>query len=363
MTVVARPLSIFFSRSIPLIAALALLAATAPASAQTTIHLTTTTQGYCDAVTDVNGVTLASGSTALQASGVTLTGPGCGGGTPPPTSNNQLALTATPSAPAAGDWFDVSWQVINASTCVGTVTGGTAANVSGWAEVNTPASPRRVTISAAGMYALTLTCSNAGNPTNLVSPSLPLTVGTASTCTVPGLSRLMTSDISYGYAPAVRTGVDVTEWSGIWGHWSATDATQPWPGFAVAGTVTTIRQFGRHNFVAAHFNTGTNGGTVRGNYVFPSNFPGPNIDMSVSTTCGDFNPNGANPACLATNIVSADSFFLYWNFSGGSPNFECQMQPNTDYYTNIRLTDPNSAMECAVGNPICPITTSMQANH
>lgn len=340
-----------------LIAGLILIAAAAPANAQTTIRMTTTQGLPCVAVTDANGLTLIPGGTDLQATGVTLTGAGCGTqGAPPPTSPDGLTLTATPATPGAGVAFSVSWQVSNASTCVGTVTSGTAANVAGWTEVSTATSPRSVTISAAGTYGLKLTCSNAGNPTNLVSPTLPLSVGDGSACTSPGLTRLVTSDISYGAYPfPVRPAVDVREWDNLWAHFTATDGAAPWPGRSGSGP--NITQFGRHDFVAAHFRTPA-ASTAIGFFSYPESFPGPNIDMKISTACGDFTPNTANPACLATNVFSSGVSFLYWNFTGGSPNFKCQLQTNTDYYVNMKMTDPNSPVECATGSPICPIEVS-----
>jgi hypothetical protein len=349
----------FVSRPLPLMAGIVLVAAASPASAQTTIRMTTVAGQSCVAVTDANGLTLVPGSTDLQATGVTLTGPGCGGATPPPTSPNGLQLAASPASPTAGQGFQVSWTVSNATSCVGTVTSGSAANVAGWTQTTSPASPRAVTIAVAGNYTLQLSCTN-GTSAPLESPPLPLVVqaggGGDQSCPGPdGLTRLTTSDISYGLYPQVRAGVDVREWNNIWGHYTSTDAVHPWPG--ISGAEPMIRNFGRTNFVAAHFNTGATGVGV-GNYLFNVNLPGPNIDMSISTTCGDFSANAANPACSVTNIVSADTSTLYWNFTGGSPNFKCQLAPNTDYYLNIKLTDPNSTMECARGNPTCPIATT-----
>lgn len=349
----ATRLFAFCARSVALTGALVLLAAYAPANAQTIIRMTTTQGQPCVAVTDVDGLTLVPGSTDLQASGVTLTGAGCGGGSgaSPPTSPNGLALAVIPATPTAGVAFSVSWQVSNASTCTGTVTGGTAANVAGWAQVDTPTSPRSVTISAAGTYALTLTCSNLGNPTNLVSPAVQVAVGDGSACSAPGLTRIAASDIFYGaYAAQVRTAVDVHEWSNIWGHYNGTDAVYPWPG--ISGSGPTLRQFQRTNFLAAHFRTGATT-TAYGNFWYPLNLPGPSIDMKIGTTCGDFSPDAANPACLVTNVASADNSLVRW----GSAGNRCQLLPNTDYYVNVKFTNPNSTVECAATTTTCPLST------
>src|SRR4051812_44172925 len=50
------------------------------ASAQVTIHLTTTQQTACDITTDAQGLRLGAGGTDLVATGVTLSGTGCGTG-------------------------------------------------------------------------------------------------------------------------------------------------------------------------------------------------------------------------------------------------------------------------------------------
>lgn len=358
----ASPLSVFRSHALPSIAVLALVAMAIPARAQTTIRMTTTQGQPCVAVTNANGLTLVPGSTDLQATGVTLSGTGCGGGGSPPTSPNGLALTATPAAPTAGVTFSVSWQVANATTCVGSITAGTAGNVAGWTSVSTPSSPRTVTISSAGAYTLVLTCSNTASPTNLVSPPLQLTVGagTGGSCNGPtGLSRLTTSDIQYGayvYPGApTRLGVDVTEWNNIWGHRNATDNLVTWPG--VAGSGPSISQFGRANYVAAHFRT-TADLSLYGNFAYPESTPGPNIDLKISTACGDFSADTLNPGCVVTNAASAGQVVMNWTFVPGNRS-KCALLPNTDYYFNIKMNDPNSTVDCSAGNPLCPVELAL----
>lgn len=355
----ASSLFAFFSRPASLIATFALLlAVNAPASAQTTIRMTTTQGQPCVAVTDANGLTLIPGSTDLQATGVTLTGAGCGGGDSTPTSPNGLALVATPAAPTAGVAFSVAWQVSNASSCIGTVTSGSAGNVSGWTQVNSPTSPRSVTISAAGLYTLTLTCSNGANPVTLTSPPLQLVVGGGgATCTVPGhpeLSQITSSDINYGaYPTPVRTGVDVREYDNIWGHFNATDALVPWPGRNGSGP--NIKNFQRTSFLAAHFHTGTD--TTRfGFWTAPyTSFLA--MDMTVSTTCGDF--TAAPSGCIATNVAAPGNTMVSWTFATNNQT-KCILQPNTDYWVNVKYHDPNSNAGCAVGVTNCVLPTLIQ---
>ena len=74
----------------------ATLAALPAANAQVTVHLTTVQGSNCDVTTDAQGLTLVPGGTDLRATGVTLTGTGCGTGTQPPLpSPDNFALNAT----------------------------------------------------------------------------------------------------------------------------------------------------------------------------------------------------------------------------------------------------------------------------
>jgi hypothetical protein len=355
------PQFLFRLRPVVVAAGLIVLSATAATSAdaQTTIRMTTVQGLSCVAVTDANGLTLIPGGTDLQATGVTLTGSGCGGGGgSPPTSTNGLLLTAAPTTPVAGAPFSVSWNVSNATSCVGTVTSGTASNVSGWAEVSTPTSPRSVTISAAGSYGLVLTCSNANSSATLVSPVLALTVNpTGATCTVPGYSQLTTSNISYGAFPTpVRTAVDVTQWNNIWGHYNATDGVTPWPG--VNGTGPVLQSFSRTNFVAAHFNTGNNS-TGFGFFTFPDTNSLAQ-DWAISTTCGDFSPPQVGCSSLDNNIPERTT--MYWYFQNLNNRYKCTLLPNTDYYLNIKYHDPNATDGCSGGVSVCPFPTLQQLN-
>ena len=356
----ASSLFAFFSRPLAFASFALLLAANAPANAQTTIRLTTTQGLPCTAVTDANGLTLVPGSTDLQATGVTLTGAGCGGGSATPTSPNGLALVATPAAPTAGVAFSVAWQVSNATSCVGTVTGGAAANVSGWTQVSSPTSPRSVTISTAGSYTLVLTCSNGANPITLTSPPLSLVVGSGGgggACTVPGhpeLSQIVTSDINYGaYPTPVRTGVDVREYDNIWGHFNATDPVVPWPGRNGSGP--NLKSFLRTNFLAAHFNTGSD--TTRyGFWTAPyTSFLA--MDMTISTTCGDF--TDAPAGCIATNVAAPGNTLVSWTFATNNQT-KCILQPHTDYYVNVKYHDPNSNAGCSAGTQNCVLPTLIQ---
>lgn len=172
------------------------------------------------------------------------------------------------------------------------------------------------------------------------------------------LSLLRVSDIWYGDLPPrppsnpARYNVDVTEWDNIWGHGTGllTELTTPWPGVNGAGPV--LRSFGRNVYVGAHFNTGE-GAATYGFLAYATNIGGPDLDIKISRQCGDFSPEPANPACTVL-AASDDSFSLRYKFTSGNTSVYCNLQPDTDYYLNIRMHDPESAVECPVSSSVCP---------
>lgn len=435
------------STLVPFVAGLSLLAASAIASAQTTVRMTTPQQTNCVAVTDGQGLRLVPGSADLQASGVTLTGNGCGGvsanfqaavsvpsttavsGTPfnvtwsasqdattctyggspiagvsgwphgsqactgaacaqahsvpvtvttagtynfsvtctnasgyavsqnvvvggpppvPPTPNN-FALTV-PANAQVGVAFPVSWSVDNDTSCAGTADlSGSSTSLAGWTD-STSASNRSVTASAPGTYTLRLTCSNSAGSVN----SLPATVtvsGATTGCTVAGLTRLNTSGISYPNQSGdrVRSNVDITQFANLFGYSSVNDAPPPvaWPG--QDGSQPAIRTFGKTQFVAAQFRVpGNVDPALRGNFGYGSYYSGPLVTLAISETCGDFNP--ASSVCVKT-AAGGDSL-TRWAINPPSSGY-CKLNPNTDYYVNIKLTNPtpascNSSSTCII---------------
>lgn len=183
-------------------------------------------------------------------------------------------------------------------------------------------------------------------------------------CRAPPLTRLATSNITYGVSQfPTRSAVNVTEWDNIWGHVNTTDAVVSWPGRSGSGP--RLRDFTRTSFLAAHFKTPplVSGMTVsQGFFTYPSFAAGENIDMAVSTTCGDFYPNETDSGCSVTNVASADNRVTGWKFTPGNTGVNCVLLPNTDYYLNIRLTDPDASTECPEGSNVCPLSMVHQYN-
>lgn len=160
------------------VAWLALLSVSSPASAQVTIHMTTAQQANCDATTDAQGLNLIPGGTDLQATGVTLTGNGCGSG----SADFQAAITVPPTA-TIGQPFNVSWSASQAATqCIyggtGGITGWPTGTVACQGAACNGSHSKSVTVTASGDYTLSVACTNAsgfaqGTGSTIVGPPTP----------------------------------------------------------------------------------------------------------------------------------------------------------------------------------------------
>lgn len=352
-------------RSLGLAFGVACLAASPLAHSQVRIHITTAPPSTsCIMTTDANGLSLIPGSTDLQATGVTFDPAGCGQGGVAPPSPDNFALAGIPATGTLPLTLTITWNVVNAATCVGSVTlNGSPTTLAGWTDTNT-ASPesRTVPISQAGTYVFSMTCSNAASPPASVT-SLPATLVASGSgggsCTGPaGLTRLTTSNIQYGvHTNEVRDGVDLTEWNNIWGHGTAdpNEPTAPWPGVSGAGPV--ILSMHHTSFVSAHFNTGASA-VGPSTLTDQSNIGGPDIDVVMSATCGDFSQNTTYPACSHYSMPSdGTTHFQYFSINANPGTQWCPLQLLTDYYINIKFHDPNSTVECPAGAAACPLYT------
>lgn len=174
----------------------------------------------------------------------------------------------------------------------------------------------------------------------------------ASSCQAPaGYGRLDIANMTYGpVSNAYRAGVDVTEWDNVFGHGTAYDDVTPWPG--VVGSSPVAHTLGRNEYMAIHFNTGNAPSTRYGWLIYPSNSGGlsgtnpPDIQAKISRTCGDFAP--AQPseqqACFEQRAFSDDTRFMSWKMGMGTNPSLCYLEPNTDYWINIKPYDPNQSV-------------------
>jgi hypothetical protein len=146
-----------------------------------------------------------------------------------------------------------------------------------------------------------------------------------------------TSDVFYSPA-GTRAGVNVTEWNNIWGHIDALDGMTSWPG--VPGASPTIQTMGKTEYVAAKFHVPADlPTTLTGTFKHVSYFGGPNVDVAISRTCGDFSPSDAG--CWVYDDPGDDQPALRWRLGTGS-RFYCHLDPDTDYFLNVRFTNPQA---------------------
>lgn len=311
------------------------------ANAQVTIHLTTTQQTSCDVTTDANGLSLVPGGTDLMATGVTLSGTGCGGGGSSPPTPDDFLLTVS-GGPVTGTPFSVSWSVTGATSCTGSADLlGNSVTLSGWTDVTSTTSPRSVTATTAGSYTLSLTCSNTAGSVTSLPTVVVVAQGSGGNCPSTPRTQATLSDIHYlpEPPPHIRHGVDLTVWDNIWGHINESDDVTPWPG--VQGASPTIWTLGKTQYIGALFHVGDIPPTssLSGFYKNVSYGAGPNLDMAISTTCGDFAP--PQPGCSVSNVPAQDQPLVYWRMSPGGTSY-CQLTGNTDYYLNVQFHDPNT---------------------
>jgi hypothetical protein len=164
--------------------------------------------------------------------------------------------------------------------------------------------------------------------------------------------RIVQSDILYG--DVTLTDVDVTLFENVWGYLTSSDPLTLWPG--INGSTPMILDFTKTGYLAAKFHTLSDPpALLTGMFKYTSYpFMGPALDLSISGQCGDFSAELAG--CVALNIPPVDQAFVHWRFSAGNP-FMCQLQPDTDYYVNVRFTDPTAtAPQCS--DVACPVPIS-----
>ena len=281
--------------------------------------------------------------------------------TPAPTPN-PIPLT-TPSTASAGSAVSIVWpQMANAASCTGTGTldGVNVPVLGDWTTLTavstTTANARNVTIPSTAVVGsqlkLTLTCWNADHSASAIgtSANIGVTVAAAGcpatiTTTDGARNLLTTSGVSYGVYPTQRPNVNLLEWDNLWGY-NNTSATTPvpWPG--VGGSSPVIRGFLRESYIGAHFRTGSST-AVNGHFTNPSFAAGPAQTIAISTECGDFSAHLPTPGCLVQNAPTADGTTISWKLTSNNPTGSCNLQPNTDYYINMMLTDHTSTVECS----------------
>jgi hypothetical protein len=178
----------------------------------------------------------------------------------------------------------------------------------------------------------------------------------ASTIVAPdGLerTRLLFSDVRYTAFHYLRPSVHLTEWDNVWGYNNGLPGPPvAWPG--VTGSSPIISGFGRWSYVALHFHTPAvplPGLAAR--MVNSSSAGGPPLTVAISKRCGDFQQSLPTSGCLRRDVPHSDETISYFKFTLNHPELVCNLEPDSDYYINIMLSDPASAPGCPGG--ICPV--------
>lgn len=153
-------------------------------------------------------------------------------------------------------------------------------------------------------------------------------------CPSTPLTRLTTSDIRYpNTGNSIRYNVDVTQFDNIWGHATNSDPLVTWPGRS--GTQPAIMDFGKTQYVAAQFHaTADVSPVLQITMRYGTYLSGPDLILAVSRICGDFDP--ATAYCVSTaGAGAAFAKFVIDPYTNG-----CPLAPDTDYYVNIKMDDP-----------------------
>jgi hypothetical protein len=176
--------------------------------------------------------------------------------------------------------------------------------------------------------------------------------------------RQTVADIGYTYglgSTTIARGVDVTQADNIWGR---TSPTQTIVGFPWDNYFAIIMNFNKTSYIAARFVVPDDADPLlTGLFSHGETLPGPNLTMSISTTCADFHP--ADAICLRTNI-NAGGLLTKFMLPGatdprtGLPVIACPLEPGQTYFVNIKMTNPPvTHQDC--NSTTCKVT--VQTNH
>ncbi len=146
------------------------------------------------------------------------------------------------------------------------------------------------------------------------------------------------ASVSYSYTlNPVLQNVDVTQFQNVWGRNSTSGAIVPWPGRNAYALMT----INRNLIFAMRFTVPASGlsPTLRGMFTHGETIPGPNLSVSISSQCGDFDP--PSMYCKKVN-VGAGQPAVGWQLPTGAANNLCVLTPGQTYYANFKLTNPDA---------------------
>ena len=229
------------------------------------------------------------------------------------TAVSITSFSASPATMEEGDTVTLSWATQNASAC----TASSNIAVDGWSgTVASQSAGTQVTIAAAGVYALTLTCADVSG-FEVVATSV-VTVNQRSVrdiCDTPALDG------------------NIREWFEFW--------NQAFPAPVYDNKFLTIPRLG---YQAIRFNTGDISASGK--------------ITTIETTITDGVRLGTISACPGDFDVEPECDHV-WGISGGinwTTNGKigaCELLPNTDYYVNLTYTDGVNSSSTSCNSSPC----------
>lgn len=339
------------------VAALAAAVLPAAATAQTTLRLNWTDSSggikTCVLTSDATGVSLDPANGRLLAN-VTF-GENCPSVavTPPPpvrdpVITNGLDASELPDSSVTGATHTATWSA-DADSC-SYADSSLPAAVAGWptsGDVCTDAascaaahSVPVVLPSAAGNYTFVLSCRRNGSSviaTSRRKVAVAVAPPPPTGCIAPaGLMRLSTAYVEFNYTVSNGRTTDATHFESIFGYSTAEAPLHTFP-----GTVNLNQRvfMPRNSYVALQFTVPHDlplqtAGAFRFEETQPQTSPA-RMSMTISKSCGDFNPVATAPltsACVLNNAPANGT--LAWGYVPGSAVL-CQLQPGETYFLNI----------------------------
>jgi hypothetical protein len=167
--------------------------------------------------------------------------------------------------------------------------------------------------------------------------------------------RIVSSAIAYVPGalnpPYNRVGVDLQEYANLFGHASTVDDLIPFPGRANAQP--SILVFPKTGYVALRFRMPAGFSPYRYGWISRQEYNyGQDLTSSISRTPGDFNP------ATAAEVIEGRSGqrLSMWRSSAAAANTGVILQPEVDYYYNLKMTDPSRPSRfCLSGASFCVI--------
>jgi hypothetical protein len=168
----------------------------------------------------------------------------------------------------------------------------------------------------------------------------------------PGLTRLMHGTVTYT-AQGGSHGRDLTLYTQVWGHNTASDAEAPWPGRQPSTPIITLP---RYSYLSLRFTVPQDADPMIGMVARTTYSYGIDMTAAYSVRCGDFSPPEA--ACFAASDFATGPLpFPMWRTDAGGA--QCHLVPGGTYYLNVMATDPTMSWAgCPANHPSCPMGTN-----